>query len=308
MKKNEKQDKIDEFWNDCMNKPIITNNNKNSFSIPHNNKINNIELLHKNIRNKRNFFSKRKTYNIIPNFMETECIKSKLISTTQSSYNNLKNIQDALKREGDKPKRQEKMEQKFSELYNKNKKYKELLDRKNNSQRQIKEKLKLEECTFKPKKCRNKILEKKINKLYLDSNIYERNIRKQQQYNEKIALLFNEYNKIMNNHRSSECFFHPNICNNSNIGNILYSNIWKEQVNNDSNKLFLLRYMKAREKEYDKKEKINNPINKKCSYKNLYPKIIVRNLSEKDSLIMKKNLHKTLYEFNNMITDEDNNE
>ena len=34
----------------------------------------------------------------------------------------------------------------------------------------------IEECTFKPEKCKNKQLENKINKLYNNTNIYERNL------------------------------------------------------------------------------------------------------------------------------------
>jgi hypothetical protein len=305
MQKNEKKYKIDEFWNDCM--PSNIEFYENELSLDINNKTCNIKSLKKNISNKKNFPFKKKTNQNNPSLNETDYLKSKLISTTQSSHNNLKNIQEALKREEYKPKNPEKKYQKFIDLYKKEKINKELLYKKNNSQRQIKENLKLEECTFKPKKCKNKKIDKKINKLFSDSNIYERNIKKQQKYNEKIALLFNENNKISNNHRSSECFFHPNIINNNNYENILYSNIWNDHVNNYSNKLFLLRYMKAREEEYYKKELLNSPINLKIRLKKnySYPRKFVRTLSEKDSLAIKKKLHNTLNSLRNIFTEED---
>ena len=291
--------------------------NKNSFSIKNNkaNKYNDktcsIMSFKKYIKNKRKYPFRKYSSNLYSNLNETEYIKSKLISTTQSSQYNLKNIQQALKKEELIPKKQEKINQKFINLYNKDKKSKEILNKNNLIQRQKKDNLKLGECTFKPKKCKNKLLEKKINKLYTNSNIYERNIKNQLRHNEKIALLFNEFSKINNNYRSCECFFHPNINNNNNIEKILYddSNIWKEQANNNSNKLFLLRYMKAREKEFDKQNKLNNSsISKKLSYNYFYPKKLTRNLSEKDSLIMRRNLHNSLYSFKSKFTDDDNDE
>ena len=88
--------------------------------------------------------------------------------------------------------------------------------------------------------------------------------------------------------------------------------VWKNKVDNDSNKLFMLRYMKAREEEYYKREKLTSPVNKKINLKvNFsYPNRMIRTISQKDSLIMKKQLHNTLYSFNNLFTedDDDNNE
>ena len=83
--------------------------------------------------------------------------------------------------------------------------------------------------------------------------------------------------------------------------------MWKNKADNDSTKLFLLRYMKAREEEYDKKDKLNNCSCKNLKYNFSYPKNMVRSLSQKDSLIIKKKLHNTLYSFKNLFTDEDDN-
>ena len=217
MQKNTKHYEIDEFWNDCLNNPYTAYIYKNSFSINNNkaNKYNgktcSIMSFKKYIKNKRKYPFRKYSSNLYSNLNETEYIKSKLISITQSSQYNLKNIQQALKKEELIPKRQEKINQKFIDLYNKDKKSKEILNKNNLIQRQKKDNLKLGECTFKPKKCKNKLLEKKINKLYINSNIYERNIKNQLRHNEKIALLFNEFSKINNNYRSCECFFNPNI-------------------------------------------------------------------------------------------------
>ena len=163
-----------------------------------------------------------------------------------------------------------------------------------------------EECTFKPEKCKNKKLENKINKLYNNTNIYERNLKQQQKHSEKIAFLFNETNKISNNYTNSECYFHPYINTNKNIDKVLHNdNIRKSNADNESTKLFYLRYMKAREEKFEKNDRYNGLINKKIFSNYSYPKKMVRSLSQKDSLIMKKNLHNTLYSFKNLFTDED---
>ena len=119
--------------------------------------------------------------------------------------------------------------------------------------------------------------------------------------------MFNEKNKINNNYTNSECCFHPNIKENKNINKLLYDeNIWKNLAENDSTKLFLIRYMKARENEFDKRERLNSPVNKNINNNYSYPKKMVRSLSQKDSVIIRKNLHKTLHSFKNLFTEEDN--
>ena len=306
---------IDEFWNDCINinGSYIENNRKNNSYINNisnnNNKGKKIKLI-KNNKKKRKFILRKKyPKNIQLKENETDYIKSKIISKTESPEN-LNNIKEALIKEELIPilnhRKQEKTNQFFNNLYKKDLASRDLRFKNSSKQKENKEKLKIEECTFKPEKCKNKKLERKINKLYNNTNIYERNLKQQQKHNEKVAFLFNETNKISNNYTNSECYFHPYINNNKNIDKILYDdNIWKNNADNDSTKLFLLRYMKAREEKFEKKVKLNSPTNKKLTTNFSYPKKMIRSLSQKDSLIMKKNLHKTLYSFKNLFTDED---
>ena len=319
MNENLKNLEIDDFWKDCLNEPnksninnnLLLNNNK---PINYNNKNSNPISFKNFLKNKKKYsFQSRQTSNLVINLSDPDYLKSKLISTSQSYQSNRKNIKEALIKEEliplKKHKRQEVLIQKFINIYNKNKSNKDFLLKRNSKQKEKKENLQIKECTFKPEKCNNKRLENKINRLYSCSNIYERNLKLKRKYNEKIAILFNEKNKINNEYTNSECFFHPYINTNKNIEKILYddNNIWKEQADNDSNKLFLLRYLKAREEEFDKKEILNSPVNKRFKYNSFYPKRMIRSLSQKDSLIMRRNLHDSLYSFKNLFTDEDEN-
>ena len=112
-----------------------------------------------------------------------------------------------------------------------------------------------------------------------------------------------------NSYKSSQCVFQPIILN-TNIDKILYNenNIWKEQADNDSNKLFLLRYIKARDEEFYKKEKLNNSVNRKLKNSLTNQKRMTRSISQKDSLMMQKNLHNVLYSLSNLLVDEDDDE
>ena len=319
MFENLKNGEIDEFWKDCIN----DNNKDNTYNnelLNHNNNSNIINKNNKRPISFKNFFKKRKfqsnkrTRNNNDTYLSNNIsLNSKLISSMQTNTNHLKNIQEALKKEEliniRKHKEQEKLIKKFINLYNKDKSN-NLSKKKNNNQKYKKNNLKLEEYTSIPDKYKNKKLEKKIIRLYNGSNIYERNIRLKKKHNEKISILYNEINKITCEYNNSECLFHPYINNNKNIKKILYddSNIWIEQANNDSNKLFLLRYMKARELENDKRERLNSPINKKFRHNFSFPKKMVRSLSQQDSLIMKQNLHDTLYSIKNLFTDDEENE
>jgi len=304
--------KLDEFWSDCMNKPYLAKSQKDLFLNSNSTDSNTNKNKKRNsYENKNNFLKRKMPKYISLNDNEADYAKSKLISNTQSSQYDLKNIKEALIKEELIPlikyKKEEKANKIFINLYKKDKLSKELWEKNNNIQKEKKEKLKISECTFKPKKCNNKKLENKINKLYKNSNIYERNLKYQQRYNGKIAFLFNETNKIYNNCTSSECYFHPSINENKNIDKIFNNenNFWKSHADNDSTKLFYLRYMRAREEEFDKKEKLNIPVNKNLKYNFTYPKRMIRNLSQKDSLILRKNLHNTLYSFKNLFTEEE---
>lgn len=312
--------KIDDFWNDCLDRPystnfykedIIINNNISADMINQNTNINSIKL---NFQiNRKTYLNKKYPKKVFPNKNEVDNIKSKFILKTQTSTHDLKNIKDALLKEElillIKEKKNKNNNKIFINLYKKEKNGRELWTKNNNKQKEQKEKIKIEECTFKPEKCKNKKLEKKINNLYKNTNIYERNIRHQQKHKEKMAYLFNETNKVTNNYKTSECHFQPYINENKNFQKILYdeNNMWKNIADNVSNRLFLLRYMKAREEEFDKQDKLNNCSHKTIKYNFSYPKNMNRSLSQKDSLIMRKKLHNTLYSFKNLFTDEDDN-
>ena len=313
--------KIDDFWNDCLDKPYSTNfykediiisNNISADVIDQNTNINSNKLIFQNKR--KTYLSKKYPKKVFPNENEEDNnIKSKFILKTKASSNDLKNIKEALLKEELIPLVKEKKSKNnnkiFINLYKKEKIGRDLRTKNNNMQKEQKEKMKIEECTFKPEKCKNKKLEKKINNLYKNTNIYERNIRNQQKHKEKMAYLFNETNKVTNSYKTSECHFQPYINVNKNFQKILYdeNNMWKSIADNVSNKLFLLRYMKAREEEFDKQDKLNNCSHKKIKYNFSYPKNMVRSLSQKDSLIMREKLHNTLYSFKNLFTDEDDN-
>ena len=305
--------KIDEFWDDCTTDPYLTRiyQNKNKIIKPIKT---NIKSKNQKIKAIKNFFSDSKSLyhgnkqiTTDSNFNETKISK---ISLTQNSINNRKNIKEALIKEDLIPllenKRKERAMQKCLEIYNKDKTSKEIKLKNNENQKLKKEKLKIEQCTFKPHKYTNKRLERKINRMYNGTNIYDRNIKFKEKHNEKVAFLFNEITKINNSYKSSQCFFQP-ILINSNVKKILYdeNNIWKEQADNDSNKLFLLRYIKARDEEFYKKEKLNNSVNKRLKTTFSFPRKMTRSISQKDSVILQKNLHNYLYSLGNILEDED---
>ena len=303
------------------NESSINNNNSNNNETSMNNNYSNNYIKNskkpisfKHIyRNKKKFSFYKRPSNIIDSYLNKTHQEKENLSNSQIYPNNFKNVKEALAKEELYPlkenKRQEKLLKKFINLYNKNKSYKDDYQKKNVTQKEKKEIFKIEECTFKPEKCKNKRLEIKINKLYNDSNIYERNIKQKKKHDEKVAFLYKEKNKITNENNISECFFHPYINTNKNYERILYdeNNKWKEQANNNSNKLFLLRYVKAREEEFDKMEKLNNCVNKKLKHDFSYPKRMIKSLSQKDSLVLRQNLHNYLYSFKNLFTEDNEN-
>jgi hypothetical protein len=94
------------------------------------------------------------------------------------------------------------------------------------------------------------------------------------------------------------------------------NNVWERKANNISNKFFLMRYMKARKEESDKKkrlvwsmdkneEELDININNDNDYSN--NKIVQRSISQKDSLIYKRELHFSLMSFQTNNDSEDNN-
>ena len=150
-------------------------------------------------------------------------------------------------------------------------------------------KVEKEECSFKPKQFKNKTMQKLLKKHYDNLNVYERSLKFQQKKLEKMAKLFEENNKRNNIFYS----FHPEISN-KNLNHVFYSsNFCKEQADNDSNKIFLSRLMKAREEEQYKKNCYENRIGKNKELFG-YHKRLKKSLSQKDSLLYRNNLHNTI--------------
>jgi len=297
---------VDDFWQDCL---TTSDNKPKPRKIPNANKKNRI----KNTNQIKTYFNDSKKFNKNLKLLFESSINEKFnpqMTLNQISKNNRKHIREALIKDNLIPfiknKKKEILIKDFMDKYNKNLIYKKQKYADNEQLKIQKEKSKIEECTFKPEKCINKRIEKKIKRKFNGMDIYERNVKFQQKHNEKVAFLFNEVTKINNSYKSSECFFKPNILN-SNIEKILYdkNNIWKEQLNNDSNKLFLLRYIKARDEEFYKVEKLNNSVNKKLKNSLSQPRRLVKSISQKDSLIYKKTLHDMIYSLNNKLIDED---
>ena len=300
---------VDPFWNDCFNNNYTTNAYKNKLKENHNIVNDNIKTNDK-FKNQRKI-KKNKLKKIYINNSDAEYFKPRISSTAHTPFLIGKNIAEALKKEElipiKKLKKQEKINKIFNDLYSKTKTNMELKQKNNINQKQMLENSKASKCTFKPEICLNKRLERKINRLFSDSNIYERNIRLQQKHNEKVAFIYNEVNKISCDDRNEKCLFRPMI-KNKNIKKMFYDeSMWKNKMDNESNNLFLLRYMKAREEEFIKREILNSPVNLKLTLRKNFscPRKMVRVLSEKDSLLIRKKLHNTLNSLNNLFMDDE---
>ena len=145
-------------------------------------------------------------------------------------------------------------------------------------------------------------MQKLLKKHFDNSNIYERSLKFQEKHLEKMAKLFEEKNKKNNVVYS----FQPEITN-KNLNLVFFSsNFCKEQADNDSNKIFLSRLMKAREEEQYKK---NCYENKKGKNKDMfgYHKRLKKSLSQKDSLLYRNNLHNTIINLKCFQSNDDSN-
>jgi hypothetical protein len=289
MSKSKKKQENNDFWNDCLKESISYNVPKGSRQKT--NKIKNIKI---NTNYNYNYFNKRKKnkrmqrYGTKPTFQNSEIIKEALIFEENSKQENKKRINESIEH--------------MKSLYKKGMASKENL-RKNiaeNSQKNMK--IEIENCSFKPKQYRNKSLQNKINKNYANSTIYERGLKYQQKRMAKMAKLFEE-----NNMRDNIIYpFHPDVTY-KDLNHVFYSdNFCKEQADNDSNKIFLFRLMKAREEEEYKKACMENWVNKKLEINWSCPKKMKRSVSQKDSLLMKKSLHNTLLSLKCLPTTYDN--
>ena len=297
----------DDFWNDCNDNDKIkiknkTNNinTKKSHAKPtlHNFKIK---------KQKKNKLTKKLKY---PYNLNLSCI--------EKNNNNQKNkgmqiaigkkyIQKALLNEELIPRGQKLREQKsienLSEIYFRQKELKEIVKKKDFKKKEINDSEKFADCTFKPEIRGNSHWYKKISKNSKNSNIYDRNIKNQKKQIRSLAMFVRENNEELKN----KYFFQPTINTAKNYKKILYyNNFWKEQADNESNKLFLLRYMKAREMENEKNEK--KCYIKKINHNLSQPKKLIRSISQKDSLYIQKTLHDSMFDpycYDSSI-DEDN--
>lgn len=143
-------------------------------------------------------------------------------------------------------------------------------------------------CTFKPKTTSNKSIDKKL-KDYHNTKIYARGIKYQQKHLANITKLYQD--------KSDDSIyaysFKPQI-KNTNLNEVFTDNSNKISTENDSNKLFIYRYMKAREEEEYKKNKILSDLSKNAKKNWNSKKKFTRSISQKDSICMKKTLHNVL--------------
>ena len=156
---------------------------------------------------------------------------------------------------------------------------------------EIKQKKEIGECSFKPLKYDyNKSIENKLKKRREGTTIYERGIKYQQRHLAKLAKLYEE-----NSHLSNVMYsFRPEV-KYTNLNKVFYAeNYCKDQADNDSNKMFLFRLMKAREEEMHKKSILENPSKPRIKINWSVPKKLTRSVSQKDSLLLQKKLHDTL--------------
>ena len=280
-----------DFWNDCLKESNSYKSNMSNSSI--NGKKRYIQYKNMKINNNNSIYRKKKNK------------KFDKLSNTYTSIDNRKIIKEALileerNRQENNKKILESIEHMVS-LYDKGMALKETQKRNiiQNDEKNLKKEK--EKCSFKPIKYRNKSLQNKINKDYGNSTIYERGVKYQQRNMAKRAKLFEEYNKKYN----IVYPFHPDVTF-KNLNHVFYSdNFCKEQADNDSNKIFLFRLMKAREEEEYKKNCLENNVNKKFEINWSCPKKLKRSVSQKDSLLFRKNLHDTLLNLKCLPTNND---
>ena len=265
-----------DFWNDCLKEEIIINDQINNNNKNH--KIKNIKININNFHiNKRKKNKRLYKYNTKPTFHKSsEIIKQDLKFEEENKPENNKKILKSIEH--------------MKSLYKRGMLLKET-QRKNIAQNTEKNlKLEKENCSFKPKLYKNKSLQNKIKKDFGNSTIYERGLKYQQKKIDKLAKLFEEHY-----HKDNAVYpFHPDISF-KNLNHVFFSdNFCKEQADNDSNKIFLFRLMKAREEKEYKKNCLENNVNKKFEINWSCPKKLKRSVSQKDSLLIKRNLHNNL--------------
>ena len=263
-KPKKKLETNNDFWNDCLKE----NKKPKKFL---NTKINpSPNYLNKAKRNKKLY-----RHDTNPTCFSSKIIQKALISEEITKAENDKVINESIDY--------------MVSLYNRAMESKEKQKKNIIKTREKHLKVEKEECSFKPKQFKNKTMQKLLKKHYDNLNVYERSLKFQQKKLEKMAKLFEENNKRNNIAYS----FHPDISN-KNLNHVFYSsNFCKEQADNDSNKIFLSRLMKAREEEQYKKNCYENRIGKNKELFG-YHKRLKKSLSQKDSLLYRNNLHNTI--------------
>ena len=269
-----------DFWLDCLNQSPIpcpkTKSSKNIFFNPLMNYT------------KQAKYNKKIDKQDIKSLYQNSNIILKALKSEEKPKKNIRKIKESLDYTNSLYERGMQFKQKKLEL---------IKEKNNNKKNQINISEKKEHSLFtitKPK-YKNKKLQKKILKNFGNITIYERGVKFQQKKMARIAELFEENNK-----RNNIIYpFHPDISL-KNLNHVFFSdNFCKAQTDNDSNKIFLSRLMKAREQEEIKKNFFENYNNKN---------ILKKSLSQKDSIRFKKNLHDTLLGLKCLEITENNND
>ena len=263
-KPKKKLETNNDFWNDCLKENKKPKKFLNTKINPSPNYLN---------RAKRN--KKLYRHDTNPTFFKSKIIQNALISEENTLAENNKAVNESIDYMVSLYKRA---------LESQEKKKKNIIET-----REKHLKVEKEECSFKPKQFKNKSMQKLLKKHFDNLNIYERSLKFQEKHLEKMAKLFEEKNKKNNVVYS----FQPEITN-KNLNLVFFSsNFCKEQADNDSNKIFLSRQMKAREEEQYKKNCYEIRIGKNKELFG-YHKRLKKSLSQKDSLLYRNNLHNTI--------------
>ena len=292
----------DDFWTDCLDNcsNSLQYNLKNPKKFSNNTYQNN---QYKNLNQTTNFSKKPK----IPmlNFHKKQYKTSKMNVTFPKN----KKISDTLHLE--ESKEQKKINNQIDALitmYKRGMETKQLQNKNNENLRELKMKNEILECSFKPKKFSNRSFDKKMEKKWGRSTIYERGLKYQQRHQAKLAKLYGENSEKKNVIYS----FQPEL-KYTDLNKVFYSvNYCKEQADNDSNKIFLFRLMKAREDQMYKQYLLENPVKPYLRKNMSVPGKLKRTLSQKDSFMLQKGLHESLLEIkctiNTGIDNEENEE
>ena len=275
MSKQKKKLDVNDFWNDCLNDDSPK---KNSDNLELNSLFNNH---HKSKRNKRLY-----RYDTNPSFSSNKIIQNALISEENTKAENDKLLHESI----------EYMISLYDKAMASNEKKKKNIILTNEKKLTLEKKL----CSFKPMNFTSPTIQKKFSKNFQNSNIYERSLEFHQRKMAKMAKLFEQNNKKNN----VPYPFHPLITN-KNLNKVFYSNNYcKEQADNDSNKIFLSRLLKAREEEQYKKNCLENNIKKKKDY-SMYCKRLKKSLSQKDSILYRNHLHNYIINLKCFPTNKD---